>query len=261
MRTYRNSLEKHNAPFRGVSSRSDYVNHRMAVTHDLLEIYNLSGGNPEIEGHKQVNENNLNAVVSGDKEITTEGYTAGTIKKVMDEQHELSDLSNWTIPALTQGTINKRTNKGWVLNPPDRSKGFFELEKAIKVSAGEKLLIRFKPKVWDYRTVYSFGALNFDSAGDRYEQLTITPTKNYTQIMNGYFEHILRFNEEREVKLSIKTENSSNGILGTNPLTIEEFGIYHIEETDVYIKGIDTEIKPIVNNSELMLKHLERRRK
>lgn len=260
MKTYRNSLEKHNAPFRGVSSRNDYVNHRMAVTHDLLEIYNVSGGNPLIHGHKQTNEDNLTAIIEGTKNITTDNYTAGVIKNITSERKDLVDLSTWRIPPLTYGVIERVGARGWKLIPPSVDRGFFELDKTLRVKAGDKLMIRFKPKDWKAETVYTFGALNFDSSGHNMKPLKVDENNSFNKVKNSYFEHILRFDEEREVRLAIKTVNSDDGTLSNDPLYMEEFGIYHIEETDVYIRSLDGEIKPMVNGSQMLLEKLERRR-
>lgn len=260
MKTYRNSLEKHNAPHRGVSKRSDFVNHQMAVTHDLLEVFNVSGGNSGIRGHRQINQDNLTAITSGTKNITTNNNTAGVIKKVIEVKEDLSDLSSWTIPSMTYGIVKKEGYREWLLTPPEKTKGFFELERTITVQRGEKLLIRFKPKEWKPDTVYSIGAMNFDSSGDNTKDLKVDEFNNFTKISNSYFEHTLRFNEERDVKLSIKSKTSPDGSLGESSLHMDEFEIYLIEETDVYIRSLEEEIKPMVNNSKLILADLERRR-
>lgn len=260
MKTYRNSLEKHNAPFRGVSKREDFVNHQMAVTHDLLEIFNVSGGNSNIHGHRQINEDNLSAIINGDKNFTTENYTAGIIKKVIKEEEEYSDLSTWTIPNLTYGTVQYISPREWVLTPPEKVKGFFELEKIINVKAGKKILIRFKPEKWSGDTVYSIGVTRFDSSGDKTKELKVDEFNNYTKVSNSYFEHIVRFDEDRDVRLSIKSKTAADGSLGEEPLHMVEFGIYEIEETDVYIRSLEEDIKPMINNSRLTLLELERRR-
>ena len=253
------SLERHNAPYRGVSSRQDYVNFHLAVTHDLLHLYNTSGYNENIKGHKNIVENNLSSIFEGTKEIELATYSAGTIKKVIRQNEKLSDLSTWTKPSLTYGEVDP-IEEGWLLTPPELEKGFFELEHIYHVSAGDKLLIRFKIEDWSPDTTYQFGALNFDSAGHNFKRLESNEWSDGDEIKSSYFEHTLRFNEERDVRLAIQTTNSSNGQLSNKPLKISEFGIYEIEETEVYNRSLEEDIKPRVKSSKLLLKQIEERR-
>lgn len=271
---YRTSLERHNAPFRGVSSRSDYVNFQLAVSHDLLHVFNLSGGNVAIDGHKQETAQTLSAVMNGTEDLTRVRYSAGVIKTIEEEFKELSNLNNWTVPPLTYGEVSEEYTKEiqsgetisyegtptWRLIPPETDRGFFELEHLLHVKAGDKLLIRFKPKHWDPSTVYQFGALNFDSNGHNFKKLEVDNYNSYTELSNRYFEHILRFDEERDVRLAIQTTNTVDGVLGNEPLTLEEFGIYSIEETPVYTRSLETELKPMVEAARVTLKRLEERR-
>lgn len=260
MREYRNSLEKHNAPYRGVSKKSDFVNFRMAVTHDLLEMYNRSGGNPSIPGHKQFNQNNLSSIINGDKNLTTNAYTAGVLKKITNELTRASNLTKWTIPNLTYGIVNHIGGREWELIPPATEKGFFELEYLLEAKKGEKLLIRFKPKEWNPQTVFSFGIISYgQNENEKMKDLKATEFETVTEVRNKYFEHIIRFDEDEEVRLSIRTKNSEDGNLGNDTLIFKEFGIYQIEETIVQNISLDKELKPALNAVELKLDNLERR--
>ena len=259
IKEYRSSLERHNAPYRGVSSVKDYVNFHLSVTHDLFEIYNRSGGNPNIKGHQDMVQDNMSSILEGTKDLSHGTYTAGTITSVVEEIVSLSNLMNWSRPNLTYGEVEKVGARDWLLVPPTTDKGFFEWEHLIRVQPGEKIMIRFKPEDWNPNTVYQFGAKNFDSSGDNFKKLEVDDFNSFTKLSNEYFEYTLRFNEERDVRLAIQTTNSTTGTLGSSPVTLKEFGVYRMEEVEVHTRGLEEDIKPMVENNRLALKHLEGR--
>lgn len=260
MRTFRNSLEKHNAPYRGVSKKSDYVNYYLATTHDILEIYNESGGGSHKKGHKQINQDNFSAIINGNKNVTTKNYTSGVIKKINKEIKDASNLNNWKIPNLTYGTIKKEGKSSWTLIPPQKQKGFFELTYPLSVKPGDKVMVRFKPNKWTGNTSFTIGAENIGSSKEDKKDLMVNEEFDFHTLSNTYFEHIVRFDEERDILLSIKSKNNIDGTLGEEPLHILNFGVYEIEETSVGIKSLEKEIKPMVNEGTLVLKNLEKRR-
>lgn len=257
---YYPSTERHNAPYRGVSSKQDYVNFHLGATHDLLNIFNISGKNENIEGHEDIIDGNLTSVFEGEKEIKHVTYSAGTIKKVLEKKEALSNLENWTIPHMTYGQIRNTGQDSWEFTPPEIERGFFELEHIFHVSPGDKILIRFKIDEWNPDTVYRFGARFFDASGDNFKELEVTEWKTYSDNVDNYFEHTLRFDEERDVRMAIQTTNSQQGTLGESPLRIKEFGIYAIEEFDVYNRSLEKDIKPKIKSSQLTLKQIEERR-
>lgn len=260
MKKYRTGLEKHNAPYRGVSSRYDFTNFYLSVAHDLLHNYNVSGENPAIKGHKQQIQDLLSAIIEGNTDITTAEYTAGTIKKVIETMTDASNLSKWRRINLTFGDIEKVSEEDWLIKPPEINQGFLEYEFPVHVKPGDKIMFRFKPEDWDGLTHYQFGAINFDSSGDRYKSLQTDSDNSYMDITNRYFEYTLRFDEERDARLSIRTNNSSDGNLRNTPITLKEFGVYLVEETPVYRRGFSEDIIPMVNDVLSQLKYWKERR-
>lgn len=91
------SIERYRAPYRGVTSRYDFVNFYLGVTHDLKYGERQLGLDDNFKGLKQKEKENFDMLyVGGNNAPTTSLSSAGKYVHIADDVPVTKDLRNWT---------------------------------------------------------------------------------------------------------------------------------------------------------------------
>lgn len=91
------SIERYRAPYRGVTSRYDFVNFYLGVAHDLKYGERQLGLDENFKGLKQKEEENFKMLfVGGDNTPTTNLSSAGKYVHIADNVPVNKDLRDWT---------------------------------------------------------------------------------------------------------------------------------------------------------------------
>lgn len=249
-KTYRMSLERHNAPFRGISSKEDSVNFDLALMHDFFHLEKISGGNPLFRGHTQQIKDNLAALYHGETNTTASIPTAGklvtTIGKVPDKQ----DLSLWT---PTNGTTVVKSNNKFILS----SNGLLVesgIVTIVEANPGDVLLLRFKvKKLTGQGTKMAIGAKNFTPDGN---ELLVLDLSQFTT--GQYIEKRLRCTSRKDIELVLySVYETVSGAAAS--VSIEDFSLSLLRETNVGIIGTDSTMKIEMEMERRKLSFLEDR--
>lgn len=238
---YRSSIERHNAPYRGVSSRQDVVNFDLATMHDLFFIQKTSGDNPSFLGHQDFIQNNLKALFVGETNVKTNLPTAGKILCTLDTIGE-QDFTRWQKLEDTQVTkegINYRM----------KSSGNFikvGLKSLFTVDPGDILQMRLKiKKVAGVDVQIALGALNYDSEGD---ELDFYPLDDFGSFL--YLDKRLSFSSRQDVELVFYLAYETKQGLPVEVL-VSDFSVKRLEESTVSIQGVEENVKPLIATSIL----------
>lgn len=249
-KTYRMSLERHNAPFRGISSKEDSVNFDLAVLHDMVHLEKISGGNPLFKGHTQQVKENLSALYYGEGQPTATIPTAGKIVSVLNSIPNKQDLTLWT---KTNEVALSKTNKKYTFSSTGLlvPSGIVTL---VEANPGDILSIRFKAtKLKGQGTKLAIGAENFDSDGDDFK---IVDLDGFTT--GQYIEKRLYCTSRKDIKIVLYA--SYETVSGTpTELLVEDFSLNRLQETNVGTVGSDSVIKIELEKEKRRVSFLEDR--
>lgn len=251
-RTYRSSLERHNAPYRGTTSREDTVNFDLSVMHDLTHIEVVSGGNEKIAGHKDSIEENFSAIYHEEGLITASIPTAG---KLVSRKHTLSEsiFDGWT---LTGGATRKK-ELGWkseTLTGVTHQDG---IKKIVSLEAGEILVLRVKltAKTGSTGTHFSFGAKTINQGEEDLQTLaTIDFLENKGKRAGAYIEKRLYSESRQDVEVVF---HAIEGAQGNTTLLMTDFSLSLYSEQDIKVSGLDSSIKGRISGTTDHLEFLE----
>lgn len=244
---YRSSIERHHAPYRGVTSRADAVNFDLAVIHDMLDIQKRSGNHPKFDGHKQQIQRNLSAIYTGESNVTGTAPTAGTITHTIGQVEGIQDLSTWRTVGDAQVT---KTETGYRV----RTNGTAPQSGAdtvIPVNAGDIIQIRLKVTAKTYnQTLFGVGALAFEGE----DKLSIQPLENYQD--GKYLVHRLKSTATQDMHLVVygAYETTSN-----QPVewTVSDFSVSYLSETPVFIQSTEDVLKTELAVQKQILEYIE----
>lgn len=248
--TYRMSLERHNAPFRGISSREDSVNFDLAVMHDAFHIEKVSGGNPLFRGHTQQIKDNLAALYHGESNTTATIPTAGRIVNNLGRIPDMQDLSLWT---PTNGTTVVKGSNRFTLS----SNGMLVesgITTIVEANPGDVLSLRFKlKKITGQGTKMAIGAKNFTEEGNDFMIVDLS------QFTTGqYIEKRLRCTSRKDIEMVMySVYETTNGVAAS--VLIEDFSLSLLQETTVGIIGTDSVMKIELEKENRRLSFLEDR--
>ena len=249
-RAYKESLERHNAPYRGASSREDVVNFDLAVMHDLFEIDKASGENEAFDGHKQFITDNLAALYHGDATAKASIPTAGKIVAVQKKDAEASDLTNWTrenSAILTTDGRDFLLDATGLLVPSG-------LVYSLEINPGDILQLRFRlSKLIGQETIFAFGAKNFNYTGD---ELIFLDLDGFWP--GGYVEKRLYSQSRQTVQLVLYAVHQTTSNLPVK-ISLEDFSVNYLHETSVGLTGSDSLLKPELERQQCQLSFLEDR--
>lgn len=244
---YRSSLERHNAPYRGVSSRQDVINFDLATMHDLFFIQKVGGANPSFLGHKHYIQNNLSALFTGETDVKTSMPTAGKIVHSLGPVGE-QDLSKWT---KLQGATIKKDGTHWKASATGNliKAGFKTI---VTVDPGDILQMRFKMEKFNGSEVkIAIGALYYDSDGDNLDIYNLDDFRSF-----NYVDKRLSFSSRQDVEFVIYITYETKQGFPVDVL-ISDFSIERLSETDVSIRGAEEDIKPLIETADLTLSFVE----
>lgn len=251
---YRPSLERHNAPYRGVSSREDGVNFDLAVLHDLTYLERISGGNEKFDGHKQQIEGNFSSLYHEEGHVTASAPSAG---KLVTQSRILnhSQPNGWT--TLGGAVLTKTSNwNHWTLRGTTHQAG---LTKSVSLEPGDTLVLRAKISalVGATGSQFAWGVTNMNGAGEDFD------TYNTNQFIVGsgkrasqYIEKRLYSDSRQIVDVVIYAVYGTEGITTLN-LTDLSLSLY--EENMAKITGVDLSIKRRLDGTDDQLSFLEER--
>lgn len=247
---HRNSLERHNAPFRGASSREDTVNFDLAVMHDLVHIEKVSGGNAGYDGHSDYITGNLSALYHGEGTTRNTIPTAGKIVTVLGPVEGLQDLTGWTEQngANVSAAGNGYTVENTGLLVPS---GLISL---IEVNPGDILQLRFKlTKLTGQGASFAFGAEDLNYDGDALEILDLSAFSS-----GQYIEKRLHCQSRQELKVVLyPVYQTTSGTAVT--VRFDDFSLNLLHETSVGLSGTDSVMKLELEEERQRLCFLEER--
>ena len=246
MKTYRSSIEKQNAPYRGVSSREDAVNLHLAALHDLVRLEHLSDARPG--GHKKQITENIEAIYAGEGELTASIPTAGKVVRIKEAVPGKGNLSEWT---PVNGASVQKTALGWQIT----TTGLLPvagLQTTVSVNPGDILLIRFKlTKISGVETHAKLGK-GIDS-GTAEDSLFLDLDAFST---GQYIEKRLYSESREEIELAFYSAYETSAGIPTSCL-VEDFSLHYLQETSVSVKGSDVHIKRELADQEQRLAFAE----
>lgn len=235
MKEYRSSVERHNAPYRGISSREDAVNFDLAVIHDLFHLEKVSGGNKKVDGHKQFTQKNLSGLYLGETDVQTSIPTAGRFVSSIGEIPDTKDLTKWSkkndAAAVKEGDGFRLTATGKL---PAAS-----LSTIITVNPGDIILLRLHiDKVIGQETKIAIGALNFNNDGD---ELDIYPLNDFQS--GHYIEKRLYCTSRQDIRLALYVAYETKQGVPVEWL-VKDFSVEKLNESLVGINGLEHTVKP-----------------
>lgn len=227
---YRHSLERKNAPYRGVSEHGDFVNASLEVLHDMRELAIVSGD----EGHAKELEDRMRVLVAGeDGEIRSNLSQVGRICKVESVDTPL-DLSTWS---RSGGISVTASGSGYVLS----EQGLLDpagITWNVDVEAGDELLVSMKARSVSGKTdEVMLGATRINMGQESLEKIDVGG------ISSGVYVDKRLYCQQREtVELGVFLHRLPE-TLAAGAIEIEELTVHRIVSSEVTMKGIETESK------------------
>lgn len=233
---YRPSVEKRNAPYRGISAEADDVNLFLGALHDLTELQIVSGGKDNRRGHSQQIADNFSLLYHGEGEsATANAASAGTIVHQIGPVADRQDLANafWT----TERGASVTTIAGGIELACTGLLDEQGLSTVVHMEAGDIVSIRFKlTAVEAAGAVFAFGARSFNDGRDDLKRIDLNDFND-----GQYIEKRLRCRGRQEVEIVLY------GALEANPAAsacrITDFSLQWLEEIPTGLVGTDKTIK------------------
>lgn len=245
---YRSSIERMNAPYRGVTKREDAVNFELAALHDLFHIQKVAGGNPRFLGHKHYIQNNLSAIYVGETNVKTNTPTAGTFYNRIGEVEDANELADWSI--RNGGEIHKEDNR-YRLKANGLQAGV-ALTKIVTVNPGDIIQMRFKAtSIKENNTIIALGALNFSNDGDDLDFYPLSAFKG-----GSYIEKRLHCQSRQDIQLVVYIAHETTQ---GSPVEwqVNDFSVNWLSESLVSINGLENTVKPALEVADLTLSYID----
>lgn len=239
---HRLSIERYNAPFRGASSRSDFVNFYLSVTHDLKYIQNQLGYSDNYFGMKQKEKTNFEMLFIGEgSQATASISSAGKYINAAEEVLLEKDLTLWN--PNNDIVVSKKLNKFNLKSNGLKDPAFISIN--LKVQPNEIFMVRFKIKKIKGKcdSVY-IGAHSINGTGEDLKNVNMSLTS--TSI---YVDKRLYCTQREEVSLRIYLHKIPEKLELTE-VEISDFSINYIHEKDISIGSIEYDIKPSLDSLE-----------
>ena len=248
-KTYRSSLERHNAPFRGTTRREDVVNFDLAVMHDLFHLQKISGGLDNFHGHKDKIQDNFTSLYHNEGEITASIPTAGKlVVKLRDIERPLSQWHPKLNAALTSMHEERNTFK---LVSSTHQAGIFT---TFKLNPGDIISLRLKVE---------------SLTNNQLEFALGTPSNSNTEDIDRY--KIADFYEKPRIiekRLYSDTDQEIEfgiygiwGHEGRSELKIKDVSLSYLYEKDSSLEGIDSDMKLSIRQVEKEIESLNKRKR
>lgn len=251
-RKYRSSLERHNAPYRGTTSREDTVNFDLAVMHDLTHIEVVSGGNEKIPGHLDAIDENFSALYHEEGSITASIPTAG---KLVSKKRDLSNsiFDGWSL----MGGATRKKETGWNRESLTGLTHQDGIKKVVSLEAGDILVVRANvtAKTGSAGTHFSFGAKTLNQGEVDIKKLDITSfLEGKGKSAGTYVEKRLYSESRQDVEIVFHVVD---GAQGSTTLFLADFSLALYYEQDIKVSGLDSSIKGRISGTKDHLEFLE----
>ena len=247
---HRPSFEKINAPYRGVSSKDDFVNAVHAITHDLVYTQIKSGGKEGKRGHQQQIDDNFTLLYAGEGERETATLpSAGVYSKIIEPANISQDLSSsvWT---FSNGVVKTKSDNKITLN----EKGLVSpayLSGSLPVKLGEIIYIRFKGRVveGDGKAFY-VGVDNLNSEGEFLKHIELTSEMKWHDLK-------IYSNQSQLIDLRFYLHKLPEQLAKTT-IEIDSLEIMRMEETNCSIAGISDVLNKELSVADNKIEFLKR---
>ena len=248
------SIERYRAPYRGVTSKYDFVNFYLGVTHDLKYGENHIGLDENFRGLIQKESDNFKVIFTGENATpTTSLASAGKYVHIADDILIDKDLRNWQIQ--NEGEIKKFSNKESYNFSSKGLKDPVFISKTINLYPGEIAYIRFKiKKIKGNADSIYIGTDNINGTGEDLKKINL---KNESSAI--FVDKRLYSNERQSVLLKIYLHKIPQKLEPTE-ITIEDLSIQYMTEKDISVGGIENEIKPSLDNLEEKISYMKKRK-
>jgi len=241
---HRHSIEKKNAPYRGVSGKEDFVNGTMEVIHDLVDIANISGE----KGHRKIIQDRMDLLVSGEGGgLESRLYQTGRICRV-EESNWSTDLTTWQRVNNTTVTKNGKTfivSEGGLLDPAGIRLG-------IDVQPGDVYMLSMKIRPLTGKVdEIKWGASRINLGNKELETLNLTGKSTGVYVDKRlYCQH----REQMEIALYLHDLPTT---LAATSVEISDFHIYRVYEEEIRLKGLEMESKVELEEMSQEIKSLK----
>ena len=251
-REYRASIERMNAPYRGVSSRQDAVNFELATLHDLFHLRKVSGGMVNHKGHQNYIQNNLGGIFIGETDVKTSAHTAGTMLSRLGEVEDSNNLKGWS--AVNGASVIENNFNYLVSTTGLQTQAGFT--KTVTVNPGDIIQIRFKVRtIEESGTQMAVGAVNFSSDGDELDVLPLAAFKG-----GKYVEKRLYCTSRQDIKIVVYPAYETTQ--GTKvSLFISDFSVDWLSEVSVGVNGLEHTVKPSLEVASQTLNYIDEQSK
>lgn len=227
---YRHSVERKNAPYRGVSENGDFVNTSLEVLHDMLELALVSGD----QGHAEELRGRMRVLVAGeDGDIRSNLAQVGRICKteVVDVPMDLTTWSRHGGVSVTSTADGYELSEQGLLDPAG-------ITWNVDVEAGDELLVSMKARALSGKTdEVMLGATRINLGQESLEKIDVGG------ISSGVYVDKRLYCQQREtVELGVFLHRLPD-TLAAGSIVIEELTVHRILSGEVTMKGIETESK------------------
>jgi len=241
---HRHSIEKKNAPYRGVSGKEDFVNGTMEVIHDLLDIANISGE----KGHRKAITDRMDLLVAGEEgELSSRFYQTGKICRV-EESTFNTDLTTWTKVNNTTVTKNGETflvSEQGLLDPAG-------LRLSVDVQPGDIYMLSMKIRpVSGKINELSWGASRINLGNKDIEKIDLTGKSS-----GVYLDKRLYCQHREQMEIALYLHDLPTALAAT-AVEISDFHIYKVYEEEISLKGLEVESKVELEEMSQMIKSLK----
>lgn len=227
---YRHSVEKKNAPYRGVSEQADFVNATLEVLHDMLEIAIASGD----KGHaREIRERMQVLVAGGQGELRASIHQVGRICTL--EPIEIpQDLNEWSVVG---GATVSETAEGYMISEG----GLLDPAGVIwnvDVSPGEELLMFLKVRGISGKVdEVMFGASRINLGNEILKKVNAGIDSS-----GVYVDNRLYCQERETVEIGVFLHRVPT-TLEAGSIEVMEVSLWRVIASDISMQGIETESK------------------
>lgn len=241
---HRHSIEKKNAPYRGVSGKEDFVNGTMEVLHDLVDIANISGE----KGHRKAIQDRMHLLVAGEAgDLTSRFYQTGKICRVQPTNLNV-DLTTWQ---KLNGTTVTKTATGFLVS----EQGLLDpagIKLGVDVQPGEIYMVSMKIRpVTGKVNELSWGAGRINLGNKDVEKIDLTGKST-----GVYLDKRLYCQHREQMEITLYLHDLPTALAATS-VEISDFHIYKVYEEEISLKGLETESKVELEEMSQMIKSLK----
>lgn len=243
LRKHRPTTEKIHAPYRGVTSREDFINITMGMSHDLYYVQRIGGEKEGERGQVQNEEDNFDLVLFGEgTKATTNIGTAGhycSLAGFAGISQNILD-SVWT---TSNGVVKTSVDDGIQVSSDGNLDPAF-ISQSVTVKPGDILYIRLKlKKIKGNCDAVKFGVDDINRTGPDLRTV-VFPSSDFV-----YVDHKIYCTENQKINLRIYPHYQPKNLEATT-IQIQEVLIKNLEETSVSLPGLNVGIKSKIDSLE-----------